>query len=499
MTEELLAFKDIDKVFPGVRALKNINFSIAKNEIHGIVGENGAGKSTLIKIIAGDIVDYSGDLILQGEKVVFKSPHDAIRAGVSVVYQEGNLCPNLDALRNAFLGREIYKNGRADWARMQSMMQEHLKSLNLDIDINVPIQKYNTPQQQMIEILKATIFENKVLVMDEPTSALNQVEVERLFKLLQKLKSRGVTILFVSHRLNEVLQITDTVTVLRNGEYIDTVETRCTDQNQIVKLMIGQTILHKKKDREIRQREEALSVTAMSRTGEYSNVSFSLRKGEILGIAGLEGSGRFEMGRSLFGLLPYETGEIRLFGKVVRIRNPIDAIRNGIGFISRDRKGEGIFSLMDLVKNMSMIVSLEDALINNMKFARIAREYIEKMNINCSSINQNISSLSGGNQQKSIVSRWLAKGPKVIIMEEPTHGIDVGAKAEMFEIVASLARGGASIIIISSELNELINECDRILIMRTGELTGEVDASATSEQEIMTFATGIKSNEGGRE
>ncbi|UCF97261.1 MAG: sugar ABC transporter ATP-binding protein [Spirochaetaceae bacterium] len=491
----LLEFNNITKEYPGVVALKDINFGIKKNEIHGIVGENGAGKSTLLKIIAGDISDYSGDLIFEGNKVTFKSPHDAINTGIGVVYQELNLCANLNATQNLFLGREIKKGIRVDWTRMAEMTADYLRSLNLEIEIKVPVRFYNTAQQQIIEIAKATIFNSKIVIMDEPTSALNQVEVKRLFELLRDLQSKGVTIVFVSHRINEVLDISDRISVLRNGKYINTFDASITNQNQIVQSMIGQHILFsEQKTAGTLEREEALRVTNLAKKDKYTNINFTLNRGEILGVAGLEGSGRFQLGRALYGMVPYDQGKIHIFKKEVKIKKPRDAINNGIGFISRDRKVEGIFSLLDLIKNVTMVVTLDEKIVNSTKNTELTRRFIDKLRIVCSSIKQNISSLSGGNQQKSIVARWLVKNPRIIIMEEPTHGIDVGAKVEMFEIIRQLSKSGTSIIIISSEIGELIHECDRILIMKSGEIKGEVTSSKTNEHEIMSIATGIANN-----
>lgn len=492
--DNLLRFRDIRKEYPGVVALADINFGIRENEIHGIVGENGAGKSTLLKIIAGDIWDYSGDLIIKGEKVRFRNPHDAISAGVSVVYQELNLCPNLNVVQNLFLGRELKKNIKVDWLQMTKVTQKYLGDLNLNINLRLPLRYFSTAQQQLIEIAKATALESKIVIMDEPTSALNQLEVECLFTLLRNLKSRNVTIVFVSHRINEVLQITDRLTVLRNGKYIDTIETRNATKSQIVQLMTGHGLSTADRAKSDNQRKtEIFRVSNLSRAGAYQNINLAAHEGEIVGISGLEGSGRFELGRAIFGLLPCESGKIFLFGREVTIKKPSDAIQHGIGFISRDRKGEGIFRIFDLIKNITMILSLKERTVNNTRNAMVASRFVKNLRIVCSSVRQNISSLSGGNQQKSIVARWLAKNPRLIIMEEPTHGIDVGAKAEMFEIIRELARGGTSVVIISSELNELISECDRILVMRNGEICGEVAGLDTNEQEIMAIATGISS------
>lgn len=487
----LLRFDNISKKYPGVQALDRIDFDVRKGEIHGLVGENGAGKSTLLKVLAGDITHYEGDVVIDGERISFKTPNEAIHAGISIVYQELNLCPNLNSVENVFLGREIIKRGRGAWDEMTKTTRSYLDLLRLSIDEKKPIKYFSIAQQQLIEIAKATAFKAKIIIMDEPTSSLNQEEVERLFDLLKEIKSKGETIIFVSHRLEEVFQIADRITVLREGKYIATLNKEETDMNEVVRLMIGRETLFEVVPRKIERKEKSLEIAGLSRKGSFSDVSFSLYKGEILGIAGLEGSGRYALVRSIFGLHRYDRGKISVNGKEVRIRRPKDAIRSGIGFLSRDRKDEGIFGKMNLIKNISMVNTLDDRVFQNKRNADRTKTFVDKLRIKCNSIRQNISSLSGGNQQKCIVSRWLAKNPQIIIMEEPTRGIDVGAKAEMFRIMQDMADNGKSIIFISTELEELIHECDKILVMQRGQLEGEVIGAKATKEEIMTLATGI--------
>jgi ribose transport system ATP-binding protein len=490
-SKPLLTFDKISKKYPGVQALDQINFDIQKGEIHGIVGENGAGKSTLLKVLAGDITTYEGNIIIDGQKVSFKTPNEAIHAGISIVYQELNLCPNLTSVENVFLGREIIKNGRGAWDEMTKTTRNYLDLLKLNIDEKKPIKYFSIAQQQLIEIAKATAFNAKIIILDEPTSSLNQEEVKRLFDLLMEIRAKGETIIFVSHRLEEVFQIADRITVLREGKYIKTLKKEETDINEVVRLMIGRETIYEVVPRKIDRKEKSLEVTGLNRKGTFSDINFSLYKGEILGIAGLEGSGRYALVRSLFGLQRYDSGKIIVNGKEVRIKNPKDAIKSGIGFLSKDRKDEGIFEKMNLVKNISMVQVLDDKVFKNKKNEGTTQSFIEMLSIKCNSIKQNISSLSGGNQQKCIVSRWLAKNPQIIIMEEPTRGIDVGAKAEMFRIMQNLADNGKSIIFISTELEELIHECDKILVMQRGQLAGEVIGAKATKEEIMTLATGI--------
>jgi len=491
INENLISFENISKNYPGVKALNEVSFKIKKGEIHCLVGENGAGKSTLLKILTGEISAYEGILSFSGENIKFKNPHEAIIAGISIVHQELNLCHNLNVVQNVFLGREIRDKGHVNWQKMKSITKKYLNILKLDIDPNKPVKHFNVAQQQLIEITKAVALKSKLLVLDEPTSSLNQDEVNHLFMLLQDINKQGVTIIFVSHRLEEVMQIADKISVLRNGQFVKTVNKTDTNIDEIVQLMIGRENIHHINHREINEKEIVMEINNLSKKGYFKNINFKLYKSQILGIAGLEGSGRYALVRSIFGLTGYDQGKILVNSKEIKIRNPRDAIHHGIGFLSRDRKGEGIFPKMDLVKNIMMVKILQDGKLNRKSNEKITQNFIEKLSIAHSSLKQVINGLSGGNQQKCLVSKWLAKNPQIIIMEEPTRGIDVGAKAEMFKIIRNLADVGKSIIIISSEMDELLDECDKIIAMQRGELSGEVIAKKTNKEEIMKMVTGV--------
>jgi len=491
MNENIISFENISKNYPGVKALKEVSFKVKEGEIHGIVGENGAGKSTLLKILAGEITVYEGTLFFSGKNIKFKDPHEAINAGINVVYQDLNLCPNLNVVQNVFLGREIRENKHVNWQKMEIITNKYLNNLKLDIDPKKPTKYFNVAQQQLIEITKAVALKSKILVLDEPTSSLNQDEVHHLFILLKDLNQQGVTIIFVSHRLEEVMQIADKISVLRNGQFIKTVNKLDTNINEIVQLMIGHENIHHIDHRKIDEKETVMEIYNLGKKGYFNNINFKLFKGQILGIAGLEGSGRYALARAIFGLTGYDHGKILINLKEIKIKNPMTAIHYGIGFLSRDRKEEGIFPKMDLVENIMMVKTLKDRKINRKINEKITGSFIEKLSIAHSHLRQVISGLSGGNQQKCLVSRWLAEDPQIIIMEEPTRGIDIGAKAEMFKIIRNLADSGKSIIMISTEMDELLDECDKIIVMQRGELSGEVMAEKTNKEEIMKMATGI--------
>lgn len=489
--KKIIEFRNITKTFPGVTALDNVSFSINYNEIHGLVGENGAGKSALLRIIAGDIANYEGDLILDAKKVSFKNPTDAISSGISVVYQELNLCEDLDVVQNIFLGKEIKKHGRIDNKYMKEKSEECLQNLNIEIDLKRQIKFFNAAQKQEIEIAKASVLESKIVVMDEPTASLNQEEVKKLFNLLLNMKNGGATIIFVSHRLEEIFYIADRISVLRNGRYIGTVNKKKSNLDEIIGMMIGEKLLIGKNVNRELSKIEVLRIENFSREGIFKKVNFSLMKGEILGIAGLEGSGRFSIGRAIFGILPYQKGNIYINTKKVTINNPKDAIKHKIGFLSRDRKGEGILANFDVKDNITIVRSLNDKYVIKNKYVELVKYFLNKLNIKCSSIMQNISVLSGGNQQKCLVSRWLGSDTNILIMEEPTHGIDIGAKAEMQTIVRELADSGKSIITISSELDELLNQCDTIIVMCKGKVVLKKRAKEITKERIMSYATGI--------
>jgi len=483
----VVRFKNIGKSFAGTRALDGVSFEVAKGEIHALLGENGAGKSTLLKILGGEIQHYEGEIEIEGKKTRFGSPLEAHSAGISIVHQELNLCNNLNVVDNVFLGKER----KFKKAEKVNMIREKMKLLEIYLPLNLPVAHFSVAQKQMIEIIKATINEIKLLIMDEPTSALNSTEVEKLFMLMKKMKSSGVTIMFVSHRLEEVLQIADRITVLRDGKHIDTVPAAGMTKSKLVSMMVGREIVHKPRPvRDFSKEKTVLEVKNLSKPPFFQNCSFEIKRGEIVGIAGLEGCGRFELVQTVYGLQGRFAGQILFDGKAFHPKDPNRSIELGIGFIGQERKETGILSKMNLIANVTITLSRNDFLFRKKVAAARATEILRDLNVKYGSLHQLITSLSGGNQQKCIIGRILSQNPKLIIMEEPTRGIDVGSKEEIFKIVKQLASRGVAILIVSSELPELMNECDRILVMKSGRIVGEVFASETSQEEIMSMATG---------
>jgi len=488
---KLIQIKNISKRFGGTQALKNISFDIEEGEIYGLVGENGAGKSTLLNIISGQITKYEGSFYFLNEKKSFKNPSDAIKLGISIVNQEISLCLNLNVVKNIFLGRE---NELSEGEKNRAI-NFFMKSLHLEIDLSKSLKCFSAAEKQLIEIAKAVLLDCKFLILDEPTSSLNDYEVELLFKLLRELKQKGITILFVSHRLDEVIKLVDRIIVLRDGKYICTLDKEKTNANEIISKMVGRVIIHHP-PQERMIGDEVLRVENIEIEGVLKNINFSLKRGEILGIAGLEGSGRFAIVRCIYGILPMDSGKIYLFGQETSIKSPTDAIDNKMGFIAMERKTEGIFSKMDLVFNISVIYSLKDILWNKEKNTENAIKYAKEFNIKYSNIKQRITTLSGGNQQKSIIARWFSKNPEIYFMEDPTRGIDVGSKEEIFNFIRDLANKGKSVILVSSELTDLLNECDRILVMHGECISGELKKNEASQELIMAMATGVSNQSG---
>jgi ribose transport system ATP-binding protein len=495
--ENIIDFEAITKRFPGVVALDKVSFSIANGEIHAIVGENGAGKSTLMNILGGQIQPDGGEVIFKEKSVRIPNPHASISMGISIVYQEFKLCPNLSVVENIYLGREKEGGrGRVNWRRMAAASREVLESLGADINPRTRVGNLSIAQQQIVEIAKAMSLNVDVLIMDEPTSALTLTETENLFTNLRRLKEQGVTVIFISHRLDEVFKITDRISVLRDGKYLGTNETREVDIDQVVTLIAGRELSselsheHKKEEDEAGRRI-ALDVKGLSRGRYFSHVTFQLYEKEILGIYGLQGAGRTELLETLFGIERADKGEVIVFGKKVEIRRPSDAIGSGFAMVPEDRRKTGLFSNLDVKDNISVANIKENSqfgFVNRRKILEIAREFVGKIEIKVRSINQMVKNLSGGNQQKVIVSRWLATNPKVFLVDELTRGIDVGAKAEIYKILRGLRDDGLSILLVSSELPEILAECDRVLVMRNGKLVADFPIEEVSKEKVIRFA-----------
>jgi len=494
MDDVILLMEDIDKSFPGVDALKKCCFDLKRGEVHALVGENGAGKSTLMKIVAGIYSKDNGKLIYKGEEVDVSNPHAAQQMGISMVHQELHLMPHLTAAQNIFIGREPHRGILLDENALNDNAQEIFDMMRLKVNPRTKVADMSVAEQQMVEIAKALSFNSDVLVFDEPSAALTDVEIAELFRIIRQMKKDGVGIIYITHRLEELKEISDRITVLRDGLYVDTVKTKKATIDQIIKMMVGRVIYESVPEvPEDRSEDIVLEVRNLSRGKELRDVSFRLKKGEILGFAGLIGAGRTEVARAIFGADPFESGEIIVRGKAVRIKRPCDAVAYDIGYLSEDRKRYGLCLGLDVKTNISMtIVETMTAFLGWMRDKRIleiARQMVDKLSIKTPSLDQIVKNLSGGNQQKLVVGKWLAKDADILIFDEPTRGIDVGAKQEIYTLLNELTRNGKSIIMISSELPEILRMSHRVLVMCEGRVTGEIDYKNATQESIMELAT----------
>lgn len=490
----LLEMKNVNKHFPGVYALKNVNFELEKGQIHALLGENGAGKSTLIKILGGIYSIDSGEIYINGEKVNINSVKDAQEYGISIIHQELVLVPFMTVYENIYLGREITNRaGLVDKNAMLKETQKLLDSFDLKINADTLISKLTVADQQMIEIIKAVSFNSKILVMDEPTSSLSEKEVNFLFHTIKNLKEQGVGIIYISHRMSELFQVSDKVTVLRDGQYIGSKITKETNNDELISMMVGREITNYYTRTYNETGETVLEVKNIKRKGVINDISFSVRKGEILGISGLVGAGRSELMRAIFGIDQIDSGDILVNGQKVTIHEPDDAIRHGISLVPENRKDEGLFLIQSVKFNTTFKVLdkfIKFIHVNGKEENSIVNKYIKEMSIKTPSPDQVVGNLSGGNQQKVVISKWLATNPKVLILDEPTRGVDVGAKAEIYSIMNELVASGLSIIMISSELPEIINMSDRVLVMCRGSIAGSLSREGLTQEKIMYYATG---------
>lgn len=494
MSQKLLEMKNVAKKFPGVYALKSVNFELERGEVHALLGENGAGKSTLMKILSGIYSIDEGEIYINGNKVTINNVNDAKRYGISIIHQEIALVPHLTIAENIFLGRELLTKAKlVDSRKMHREAQKILNDYSIDLDARTVVSKLTVAQQQMVEIVKSVAFNANILIMDEPTSSLSDKEVAFLFKTIQNLKEKGVGIVYISHRMNELFEITDRISVLRDGEYIGTVITKETTNDELISMMVGRNL----DNYYIRERtatdETVLQVKNLSKKGVLNNINFELKKGEILGFAGLVGAGRSELMKCIFGLDSFDEGEIYINGQKIDIKNPTDAINNKIAYVTENRKEEGLFLIRSVQYNITLKVLNQFMNLLRVKTKResqISNKYIKELSIKASSPEQNVGNLSGGNQQKVLISRWLATNPQVLILDEPTRGVDVGAKSEIYSIMNRLAKEGVSIIMISSELPEVINMSDRIVVMSNGSIQKILKDEYVDQETIMHYATG---------
>ncbi len=494
MTQKnILEMKKIVKKFPGVTALNQVDFSCREGEIHALIGENGAGKSTLIKLLSGASYPTSGEILFKGKPFHAGSPIEAMRKGIAIIYQELNLITNLNAYENIFLGREPKKGIVNDFKKMREEALAYLSYLNVEINVDVPVGALSVAQQQMIEIAKALSMNAELLIMDEPTSSLTTAEIESLFKVMRDLKEKGVTIIFISHHLDELFEISDRVTVLKDGEYIATKNIDELTEAQLINMMVGRELSEIYPPKAEKIGDVVLEVRNLSSGSLLHNISFCVRQGEIVGISGLMGAGRTELAEAVFGVRKRSSGEIIIHGEKVRHVSPKQSLKAKMGFLTEDRKEEGLFLDMTVSENivMSMLPKISKAaVISKKREKEITSEFIQQLRIKTPTSDTKVVNLSGGNQQKVVLAKWLACQSNIIILDEPTRGIDVGAKMEIYNEMRRLANEGKAILMISSEMPEIIGMSDRVLVMREGVLTGEIGKEEMTEQNILTYAMG---------
>lgn len=493
MDEPILKMKGISKEFPGVKALNSVDFELYPGEIHALMGENGAGKSTLMKILSGVYPATSGKIIMNGEEVTISNPSDAQNLGISIIHQEFNLFPNLTAAENIYINQKstVNKFGKINWKKIYNDAQDLIRSIGADFDVRKEVQYLSVHSHQVIEIAKALSLNAKVLIMDEPSAALPEDEVQKMFNVVRKLKNNGVAIVYVSHRMKEILEIADKVTVLRDGKKVTTDYMKETSQDQIISNMIGRNVDNLYPEKITRHTTETvLKLDNLDLTKKH-RVSFELKKGEILGIFGLVGSGTNTLAKRIFGLKT-GTESITVNGKQVKVRNPRDAMKLGIAYLPPNRHAQGIIKELSIQDNMTLPILKELSKmlqINEIEEKELANSYIDQLNIKTPSSKQSVNLLSGGNQQKVVLGKWLATEPGIFIMEEPTRGVDVGAKSEIYQIIDELSKEGLSIILISTEMPELLGMSDRILVMNEGKLVSEYKYGEADQHTLLRDAS----------
>ena len=493
MEETILELKNITKLYPGVKALDRVNLSFRKGEIHALVGENGAGKSTLIKTITGAIQPTEGEVIINGRTFQGLTPALSRENGIAAVYQEFALVPVLDVTENIFMGEYIRKGVFFDKKAMRGRAKELLDSLNIEINPDEKVADLTTGYQQIVEIAKAISKNAQILIMDEPSAPLTNNEVEAMFRIVRRVKQQGMTVIYISHRMEEIFQLADRVSVLRDGTYICTKDIQDTDKDDLIKLMVGRTLKESYPTRNFTKDETVLEVKNLTGNG-VKNISFQLKKGEILGFGGLVGAGRTELAELLFGSAKIKSGEIYLHGNRMMPRSPKDSISAGISLVPEDRKNQGLVLDMTVRDNLCM-ASMKNlskkGMLSRKKAERFSKEYVEALRIKTPGIMQKVKNLSGGNQQKVVLGKWMGKQPEILIFDEPTRGIDVGAKQEIYKLMTSLVEEGKSIIMISSEMEELLGMSDRIIVFSKGRLVGTLTKEEFSQEKVLKYSAEV--------
>lgn len=498
MSEKLLEINNLEKTFPGVRALKGVKLTVNKGEVHALMGENGAGKSTLIKVLTGIYQKDGGTIWFDGEEINARTPIEANGKGISTIYQELNLVLFQTVYENMFLGREQRtKFGNIDRKKMIAEADRILGDLGIHIDVEKPLRSYSTAIQQMVAIARAISTNTKLVIMDEPTSSLDANEVQILFKIIRKLKNQGISVIFISHKLDEIFEICERLTVFKDGEYVGNYDVKELDQLKLISLMVGRDAVkleRKKEGYNFSKAEELMSVKGVKQGMRLNGIDIDIKQGEVVGLAGLLGSGRTELAQVIFGANAMEEGEIFWHGNSVKVNSPADAISKGMGYCTEDRKVEGIIPHLSVKENLTIALLPKISkfgFVNKKEQDRIVKQYIERLKIKTPTPEQAICNLSGGNQQKVLLARWMCMNPKLIIMDEPTRGIDVGAKAEIEQLIQELSDNGISVLMISSEIAELERNCDRIVVMREGKKIDELVGDSISYEKVMeTIAKG---------
>ncbi|MBU5448051.1 sugar ABC transporter ATP-binding protein [Blautia sp. MSJ-36] len=501
--EYVLELKNIYKSFPGVKVLEDVTLQVRPGEVHALMGENGAGKSTLMKILMGIYKADQGSIFLEGKETVIHGPKDAMSKGISMIHQELNTVLDMEVAENVFVGRELLKKGMeklkiVDIARMREETGRYFREMNIDIDPRAKMRTLSVAEMQLVEIVKAISLNSRIIVMDEPTSAITEKEATVLFAQIERLKKQGVAIIYISHKMDEIFRISDTITVLRDGQWIGTKPAKELDNDMLIKMMVGRelTDIYPKDPVEIG--DVILEVKNLSRGKKVRDASFSLRKGEVLGIAGLVGAGRSELVETIFGLYPKTGGQIFLHGKEVHIKSAADAIKNKMALITEDRKQTGlnlIVSVKENIASVSIGKLSNHGIVNDKKINEVSEKYIKELKIKTPDGNAIVGNLSGGNQQKVVLAKWLLDEPDIIIFDEPTRGIDIGAKRDIYLLINNLAKEGKAVIVISSEMAEVMGICDRILVMAEGRINGEVQREEFSQEVIMGYASNITGGE----
>jgi ribose transport system ATP-binding protein len=495
VAKPLVLMEGIDKHFPGVHALNQSRFELLPGEVHALLGENGAGKSTLMKVLTGIYQKDGGRILYKGKEVEIPDTKAAQQLGIGIIHQELNLMQDLTVAQNIYIGREPRRAFKLflDENKLHKQVEQLFQRMNLNLDPRMKVSELSVAKQQMVEIAKALSFDSEVLIMDEPTAALTDTEIDDLFQIIRQLRENGVGIVYISHRMEELKRITDRITIMRDGSYINTVDTQKANIDEIIAMMVGRQIYHTSRPTvQPGEQETVLEVKNLNRGSTLKNINFHLKKGEILGFSGLMGAGRTELARAIFGADPIDSGEIYLHGKQVHVKSPYDAVQYGIGYLSEDRKRFGLMIDMDVKTNIA-VASLKKfkrwGWMQDGKISEVAAEKSTALKVKTPSIHQQVRFLSGGNQQKVVIAKWLTRDCEILIFDEPTRGIDVGAKAEIYNLLDELAKQGKSIIMISSELPEILRMSHRIVVMCEGRITGELSNENANQETIMTYAT----------